>query len=53
MNMIIDPTDNDGLAVEVRENAAQVTMKFLAKHLVLQERPAILRGEYGVNEDFR
>ena len=34
MNMVFDPANNNGLAIEIRENSAEVTMQLFAERLV-------------------
>ena len=53
MDMIIDSSDNDGLAIKIRQDAAQVTVQFLAQGAVSQIRTAVLGGENRVYQDFR
>ena len=48
-----DASDDDGLAIMVRQNAAEVAMEFLAQGRVLEKRSAFLGREDGVDQDFR
>ena len=41
MNMIFHPADNNGLAFEIGEDAAKVTMQLFAQRFVAQERPSV------------
>ena len=50
--MIFHATYDDRLAFEVRQDAAKVTMHFVAQRFVAQKWPTILCGEYSMNEDF-
>ena len=50
--MIGDAANDDGLAIVVRKNAAQVAMEILAQGRFAEQWPAFLRREDRVNEDF-
>ena len=52
MNVILDTSDDDGLAIEVGKNAAQITVQFLAQRFVAQEWPAFLGREDSMDENF-
>ena len=51
MYMILHAADDERLATEVREDAAEVAVEFLAEQLVTKERAAILGREDRVQED--
>ena len=51
MHMILDPADDEGLAFEIREDAAEVTMEFLAQRRVFQKWPPFLGREDQVQKD--
>lgn len=51
MHVVLDTPDDDGLAVEIRENAAEVAVEFVPQQLVAQERPTIFGGEDGMDQD--
>ena len=50
MHVVLDTTYDDGLAIEVTEDAAQVTVKRVAQGHVAQERSAIFGREDGVQD---
>ena len=51
MHMVLDAAYDDGLAVEVGKNAAEVALEFVAERGVAQERAAVFGGKDGMNED--
>ena len=53
MNMVFDPPDHDGLAVELLKYSAEIAMEFFPHHRITEERTAILGGKDGMQEDFR
>jgi hypothetical protein len=42
MNMVFDATDDDGLAIKIGQDAAEVTMQFFAQRFVTQERTPVV-----------
>jgi len=52
MHVILHTADDEGLAFEIREDAAEVAMEFVAEGLVPQEWPPFLGREHEVEEDF-
>jgi hypothetical protein len=51
MHVVLDAAHNDGLAVEVAEDAAQVAVQLLAQGSVAQGWSALFGGKDGVNDD--
>ena len=51
--MVFHAANNNGLAIQFGENAAEVMVQFIAKRFVAQEGPPVFGGENGVNQDFR
>lgn len=51
MDMICGATHDEGLAIEVGEDAAEVGVEFLTEGLVAKEGLAVFGGEDGVDED--
>jgi hypothetical protein len=51
MNVIVNPADDDGLAIQVGQNASEVTMQFLAQGATAEDWAAGLGGEDRVNQD--
>ena len=49
--MILHAADDEGLAAEMREDAAEVAVEFLAERFVTEERAALLGREDRVQED--
>ena len=49
--MILHAADDEGLAIEMREDAAEVAVEFLAERFVAEERAAIFGREDHVQED--
>jgi hypothetical protein len=52
MRMIFHATHDDGLAIEIGQNAAEVTMQFLAQCPVAKKWATVFGGENGVNQNF-
>ena len=52
MHMILHAADNDGLAIKVRQDAAEVTVQFFAQWFMAQERPPVFGGEDRMHENF-
>jgi hypothetical protein len=52
MHMVLNPTNNNWLAIEVGQNAAKVTMQFMAERFVTQKGSPVFGGENGMNQDF-
>ena len=50
--MILYSADDDRLAFELGQNAAEVTMQFIPKRSVTEERSPIFRREDRVHQDF-
>jgi hypothetical protein len=46
-------TRNDRLAIEMGQNATEVSMQFLAQRLIAQEWPSGFGGEDGVDQNLR
>ena len=53
MHMILDSAHNDGGTMQFAQNAAEVTMHFLAQRTVVQEGAAILGGKHDMEQNFR
>ena len=51
MNMVFDASHDDGLAIEVGQNPAEMAVQFLAQRTVAQKGAAIFGGENGVNQN--
>ena len=51
MHVVLDATHNDGLAIEVAEDAAQVAVQFVAQGRVAQEWSALFGGEDSMQDD--
>jgi hypothetical protein len=49
MNVIIHAADDEGLAIVMREDAAEVTVQFIAQGFVAEKRAAVFGRENGVN----
>jgi len=49
--MFLHAADDEGLAIEIREDAAEGAVEFLAERFVAEERAAILGREDRVQED--
>ena len=52
MHMVRHTADDDGLAIEVFEDAAEVAMQFISERFVVEERTAFFGCEHGVKENF-
>ena len=52
MHMIFHATDDDGLAFEIREDAAEIAMQFVAQWFVAEEWPPVFGGKDRVHENF-
>lgn len=52
MYMVLDTANNDGLAIEVVQNAAEVEVQFFAEILIAEKWSAFLGGKNGVNQNF-
>lgn len=52
MNVVFDAADDDGLAIEVDQNSAEITMQFVAESLVAQKGSAFFCREHCVNQNF-
>ena len=50
MHVVLDAAHNDGLAIEVAEDAPQVAVQFLAQGPLAQERSALFGGKDRVND---
>jgi hypothetical protein len=53
MHMILDPTDDQRLAIEMRKDAAEITMQLFAQRLVAEERAAFLGREDEMKQNLR
>ena len=53
MNVVFNPANDDWLAIQVGQDAAQVSMQFFPQRMVSQKRTAIFGGKYGVNQNLR
>ena len=49
--MVLQTADNDRLAVEILQDAAEVVVQFVAQFAILQEWATVLRGKHSVNKD--
>ena len=49
--MILHAADADGLAVEIREDAAKSAMQFLPQRFILEKGAAFFRGEDEMDND--
>lgn len=52
MHMILDAADDKRLAIEMRDDTAEVTIDPLAQHLVLKKRSALFGREDYVQKNF-
>ena len=52
MDMVFNASDNNRLAIEVREDSAEIPVQFFADSVVAQERAPIFCRKYGVNQNF-
>ena len=52
MNVVGDAADDERLAIEPGEDAAEIGVEFVAKLTVVEIRATVLRGEYCVDENF-
>ena len=52
MDVVGDAADDDGLAIESGENAAELGVEFGAEIAVVHIRATVLRGEDGVDKNF-
>ncbi len=50
--MIFHTTNNDGLAFEIGQDAAEVAVQFIAQRFVAQKGPPVFGGEDRVHENF-
>ncbi len=50
--MILNASHNDGLAIQVLENAPKILVQFFSQCTGAQERPAFFGGKDRVDEDF-
>ena len=50
--MIFHAAHDDGLAFEIGQDAAEVTIQFVAQRFVAEEGPAVFGGEDRVHENF-
>jgi hypothetical protein len=51
VHVVLDVADDEGLATEIGEDAAEVAVGFFADGGIAEEGSAILGGEDGVHED--
>ena len=49
--MIFHPADDDGLAIVIGKDSADVAMQFVPQRFIAQERAAFLGGKNGMNQD--
>lgn len=52
MDVIFDAADDDRWTIEPGQDAAEVTVEFVAEGFVTEEGAAVFGGEDGVDEDF-
>jgi hypothetical protein len=52
MDVISNPANNEGLAIEIGQNTSKIEMHFLPESSVAQKRTAIFGGENRMHEDF-
>ena len=52
MYMILHAANDEGLAILVRQNAAEVTVQFFPQRFVANKRAAVFGRENDVNQDF-
>lgn len=52
MHMIFHTANDDGLAFEIGQDAAEVTMQFVTQRFVAEERPPNFGGKDRVHQDF-
>ena len=45
MHMIFNAPNDDGLAFEIGQNAAEVTVQYVAQEFVAEERPPVFGGK--------
>ena len=50
--MIFHASDDDGLAFEIRQDAAEITVQFVAQWFVAEKRPPVFGGKDRVHENF-
>ena len=51
MNVISHPANDDGLAIQFGEDAAAITMQFVAQRFIPEERTAVFGGENSMDQD--
>ena len=51
MHMVLHAADNDGLAFQIRQDAAEVTVQFVTQWVVAKEWPAVFGGEDRVHQN--
>jgi len=52
MRVVFHTANNNGLAIKLVQNAANVAVQFFAKTFVAQKRTAVFRGKNRVNQNF-
>jgi len=50
--MVLNAADDDGLAFQIRQDAAEVAMQFIAQRFVAEEWPPVFGGKDRVHKDF-
>lgn len=50
--MIFHATHDDGLAFEIRQDAAEVFVQFITQRFVAEERPPVFDGKDRVHQNF-
>ena len=50
--MILHAANEDGLAFEIGQNAAEVSVQFIAHRFVAEERPSVFGGADRVHQNF-
>ena len=51
VNMVFHAADDERLAIVIRQDAAQITVQFLAKRFVAQKWTTVLGRKNGVNQN--
>jgi hypothetical protein len=50
--VVLDAANDDGLAIKIREDAAHVSVQFLARGFVTEEWPSVFCGKDCAHENF-
>jgi hypothetical protein len=51
MNMIFDAANDDWLAIEVRQDSAEIVMHFITNFCIAQEWTPLFSGEHRVDQN--